>query len=186
MLRLVFLIPVLILSLVLFIGAIFLIYKLNRGIKSAFKKGVEIKDEQQRKWQKRSEYKHLTDFIKDGIKRFDSIKKEVKNLPADWQGRIAELMDIADDIVTLAIDRPKQARSIRPFFTVTLKSFKRFVEALQDDYSLDQDSKEEQKALQNITVFKADMLQFQEKLNHARRFDFDVVMDVIRQRIGKS
>jgi len=44
-------------------------------------------------------------------------------------------------------------------------------------------SDEIEKARQNISVFKADLLNHQETLHKVRRFDFDVVMDVIKARL---
>ena len=42
-----------------------------------------------------------------------------------------------------------------------------------------------EKAQQNITLFKSDLLHHQETLHKVRRFDFDVTMDVIKARLKR-
>ena len=45
------------------------------------------------------------------------------------------------------------------------------------------DAEEKQKAIDNLTVFKDDFDRYDSHIQQARRFDFDVLMDVIKVRL---
>jgi hypothetical protein len=71
---------------------------------------------------------------------------------------------------------------VRTFYNTSLPAYASFVAKLKTDH-LHLDAEEKQKAIENITVFKDDFDRYDSNIQQARRFDFDVLMDVIKVRL---
>ena len=196
MLRLLFLPTVLLIATILF-GVVlwFVIKKLKKGIDSTIEKGVEIASDQQQKWAEKGQRKKLPAILQKGFNDYDLIVSHVDNLPDAWQQRLNPLLEQAKEILDEVAfefssesnnqkNQDKKLNSIRSFFHHSLDALLQLVEKLNADYDK-LDANEIQKAKENITVLKADLQSHQETLHKVRRFDFDVVMDVIKARLKR-
>jgi excinuclease UvrABC helicase subunit UvrB len=90
----------------------------------------------------------------------------------------------ADEIGSVVLEHPKHGDIIRRFFTVTLDAFEHFVESLLKNHEV-MGRIEEEKAMQSIEVFRKDLLAYEARLSAKRRFDFQVLTDVIKHRLRK-
>ncbi len=179
---------------------IWLVYKkVKKGIGYTLKKGAEIANDQQQKWTEREQRKKLPEILQKGFSDYDKIYTTTTSLPEEWHLSLRLIVQKAKDILdevalefensnnnadekTKPSEQNKKLNSIRSFFIHSLDALLQFVEKLGSDHqkmSVD----EIDKARQNINVFKADLLNHQETLHKVRRFDFDVVMDVIKARL---
>ncbi len=173
----------------------FVYRKIKKGIGYTLKKGAEIASDQQQKWTEKGQQKRFPKILQKGFSDYDKIYNTTTNLSKEWELSIMPIVSTAKDILDeLALEfegdgaqekynkENKKLNSIRGFFIHSLDALLQFVEKLNSDHhkmSVD----EIEKARQNITVFKADLLCHQETLHKVRRFDFDVVMDVIKARL---
>ncbi len=196
MLRIALIPIVLLVLLVLSIILIWIIFrKVKKGVNYTVKKGAEIASDQQKKWTEKEQRKKLPDILQKGFSNYDKIDKLSASLPEEWRQPVLPLVLQAKDILDeIAIEfdglenvkgqnlQNKKLNSIRPFFNHSLDALLHFVEKLSSDHQK-MTAAETDKARQNINVFKADLLNHQETLHKVRRFDFDVVMDVIKARL---
>ncbi len=198
MLRLM-LVPFILLITILFsIIVIWIVYKkIKRGVEVSVKKGAELANDQQQKWADKAQRKKLPSIVKKGFDNYDQIKLGVENLPNEWKRALNPIVshskEILDEIALEFESDPsahkkkvqrqnKKLNSVRAFFHHSLDALLQFIEKLKTDHKT-MSSSEIEKAHENITVFKADLLKHQETLHKVRRFDFDVVMDVIKARL---
>ncbi len=187
---------VLLILLLLSIIVIWFIYKkVKKGIGYTVKKGAEIANDQQQKWTEKEQRKKLPEILQKGFSDYDKIYTTTMSLPEEWRLSIIPIVnkskDILDEVAvefesvdesTKPNEQNKKLNSIRSFFIHSLDALLQFVEKLGSDHQKMSDD-EIDKARQNINVFKADLLNHQETLHKVRRFDFDVVMDVIKARL---
>ena len=165
----------------------FIYRKVKRGIGYTMKKGAEIASEQQKKF---------PEILQKGFSDYEKIVNITTSLPEEWQLSIMPIVNCAKDILDevalefegenakskLNQENNKKLNSIRGFFIHSLDALLQFVKKLSSDHYKMTDI-EVEKARQNINVFKADLLNHKETLHKVRRFDFDVVMDVIKARL---
>jgi len=185
----------LILSLLSAIVIWFIYRKVKKGIGYTMKKGAEIASDQQQKWTEKEQRKKFPEILQKGFSDYEEIYTMTVSLPEEWHLSILPIVHTAKDIldeVALEFEsfdekkkpseQNKKLNSIRSFFIHSLDALQQFVEKLSSDHSK-MNVDEIEKARQNINVFKADLLSHQETLHKVRRFDFDVVMDVIKARL---
>jgi len=191
---------------ILIFGALFfgimsyiVIKKIKKWLEYTVKKGAELASQQQQKWTKKEQRKKLPDILQKGFDQYEKLLSSHASLPLEWKIALDPIIiqakeiidDVAEGVEGVADakinDRThnKKLNSIRPFFNHTLDALLQFTEKLNSDYAQMNESQID-KARQNITVFKADLNNHQEKLLKAKRMDFDVLMDVIKARLGSS
>jgi len=171
--------------------------KVKKGIGYSIKKGAEIANDQQQKWSEKERRKIFPKILQKAFSDYDNIYAVTETLPDDWRLSLIPIVNTTKDILdevalefrSESVDKQtkskqlnKKLNSIRSFFIHSVGALAQFVEKLSSDH---QKMSEEEiyKARQNINVFKADLLSHQETLHKVRRFDFDVVMDVIKARL---
>ena len=173
----------------------FVYKKVKKGIGYTMKKGAEIASDQQQKWTEKGQQKRFPKILQKGFSDYDKIYNTTASLPKEWESSVMPIVSTAKDILDEtalefegegAQDIPnkenKKLNSIRSFFIHSLDALLQFVDKLSSDHHK-MTANEVEKARQNINVFKADLLSHQETLHKVRRFDFDVVMDVIKARL---
>lgn len=188
------LIPFILIFGALFFGIVtyIVIKKIKRGLEFTVKKGTEIVNKQQQKWTEKEQRKKLPDILQKGFDRYEKLIASHAKLPAEWRNPLepvitqakAILDEVAEDADLSDSTNNKKLNSIRPFFNHTLDALLQLTEKLNTDH-LQMDDIQIKKARENITVFKADLLNHQEKLKKAKHMDFDVLMDVIKARLKK-
>ena len=187
---------ILIISVVLVTVVGFLVYrKIRRGIEFTLEKSSEFATEQQQKWQIKEKQKKQPEILQKGLKNYREITNNITYLPNDWQNAFKPLTSIAksildeiEDATILEVSEsgkirsPKKLNAVRPFFNHSLKALLQLTQKIKTDYKV-MDAEDTEKARQNITVIKADLLRHQKILHKGRKMDFDVAMDVIKARL---
>lgn len=168
-------------GLLLFIWLVFAIVKWVRRLAAA---GNDYVGQQRQDWERRQAEKELPDFLVAGIRRMEAIEQLSDKASNKWQLMLRPVVKQAQDVVDLGAARPEQAEMARSFFTVTLAAMEDFVQALADDHGLMQDA-EEEKAKQSLEVLSGDIQKYKAKLESKRRFDLQVMMEVLKQRLNK-
>jgi len=184
---------------VLVFGALFfgiisyiVIRKIKQGLQYTVKKGAELANKQQQKWTEKEQRKKLPDILQKAFNQYEQLVDSHASLPTNWKNVLEPVIRQAKEILNEVAEGAdindstynKKLNSIRPFFNHSLDALLQFTEKLNSDHA-EMDETQIDKARQNITVFKADLLDHQEKLLKAKRFDFDVLMDVIKARLKK-
>jgi hypothetical protein len=123
-------------------------------------------------------------YIQHGMRRLSVVKQGSESLPERWRLLLRPVIAKGDEIGKVVLENPKHGEAIRRFFTVTLDAFESFVEALLKDYAV-MGRIEEEKAMQSIEAFRKDFLAYDTVLISKRRFDFQVLTDVIKHRLRK-
>jgi len=193
-------IPIILLIAAILLGVVvwFVYRKLKKGVSDSIKKGAEIATEQQEKWVEKGQRKRLPSTLKKGFDDYDRMKSLVADLPEAWRQPLQpivksakEILDeVAFEYISEDSNKPnkpsqdKKLNSIRSFFHHSLDALLQLVEKLSSDHAKMNEG-EIQKAQENIIILKADIQNHQETLHKVRRFDFDVVMDVIKARLKK-
>ncbi len=196
-------IPIVLLITAIFLGVVvWLVYKkLKKGVSDSIKKGAEIATEQQEKWVEKGQRKKLPSTLQKGFDDYDRMKSLVADLPEAWEHPLQPIIKSAKEVLdevafeyisedsssSNSSNNPRQDKklnSIRSFFHHSLTALLQLVEKLSTDHAK-MNAGEIQKAQENIAILKADLQNHQETLHKVRRFDFDVVMDVIKARLKK-
>ncbi len=157
------------------------INKIWKGIRSSTK--IYVMKMKQKKKIARS-LNELPIYMQQGMHRLSIIKQYSESLPERWCLLLRPVTAKADEIANVVLENPKHGEAIRRFFTVGLDAFESFVEALLKDYEV-MGRIEEEKAMQSIEVFRKDFLAYETVLSAKRRFDFQVLTDVIKHRLRK-
>ena len=126
----------------------------------------------------------LPDYLQRGLERLARVKSMCGELPERWYLLLKPIIARADSITDTVLEQPKHGEGVRSFFTVTLDALEHFIASLDKDHAV-MGREEEEKALQSIEIFKSDFIRYEEKLNSKRRFDFQVMTEVIKQRLRK-
>ena len=171
---------------------LFFVFAVIRWLKQAFfssKKFVMyqyqgFKDRREKKLQEEQEQEEMPAFLRQARKRLKQIKLRRGELAAKWQLLLDPVIKEAQELVDRGFSRPDQAHSARGFFTVTLKALEGFIGALIDMNGVMQKD-EEEKARRNIDVFMSDIYKYKAKLDSKKHFDFHVMMELVKQRLGK-
>jgi uncharacterized protein YjcR len=158
-------------------------YRAIKGsVSHVVKKGSKIASEQQQKWAEREQRKKLPELIQKAYQQMDSIQKNLETLPDQWKLPLRPVVEQSQDILYKVSSSPDKTDQIRSFFNQTLGALLQLLEKLKTDHAF-MDAEQTDKARQNITVIKADLIRHQQKMDKLKRFDFDVVMDVIKARL---
>lgn len=182
MLRLVVILLIL-LAILLLLGGLYLAYrKIRRGIGDAWDKSVEVANEQQQRWKLREQIKSQPDYIQTGYQQSEQIEHDTQLLPFEWQDKLAPINERMQQVLTISMSDHERAGKVRAFYNTSLPAYATFVGKLKTDHG-HLDEHETSKAVANITVFEQDFARYSEQIQQARRFDFDVLMDVIKVRL---
>jgi len=169
--------------LALLIVAYVIYRKIRRGVTNAWDKSAEVVFDQQQRWKQREMLKSQPEFIQKAHEQSEQISKDTTELPVEWQTRLEPLDAAMVDILNISISDTKRADKVRSFYNTSLPAYASFVEKLKTDHA-HLDEVEQQKAIENLTVFKTDFERYDTSIQQARRFDFDVLMDVIKVRLN--
>ena len=194
------LLPLLIITSTLLLGLIsFFIYrKIKKIVSSAYKKSAELAAEKQQQWKNNETRKQFPTMLQKGFETYDSITQTTAILSEEWSTQLIPLNsqakqildELAFNVESIKTNENKNTEakkndvinSMRTFFIHTLDALQQFVEKIEQDsnhMSADQASK----AKENINVLAADLAHHQKILDKKRKFDFDVLMDVIKARL---
>lgn len=161
----------------------YLIYrKIRRSVSAAWDKSAEVVTDQQQRWKQREVLKQQPDFIQKAHQQSEQIENDTAELSPEWQALLAPLNSAMTHILDISIGDAKRADKVRTFYNTSLPAYATYVAKLKTDH-LHIDSTEKQKAIDNLAVFKADFERYDSSIQQARRFDFDVLMDVIKVRL---
>ena len=161
----------------------YLIYrKVRKSMASAWDKSVEVASEQQARWKQREYVKTLPEFMQKAHQQSEQIEQDTESLASDWQTLLQPMNSEMQRILNTTADDLSRADKVRSFYNTSLPAYATFVAKLRTDHS-QLDGAEIQKAKENIAIFKEDFQRYDEGVQQARRFDFDVLMDVIKVRL---
>jgi len=179
----IFLLAVTVIGIILLLVVAYLAYrKVRRGIGSAWDKSVEVATEQQERWKRREQLKTLPDFMQKAHEQSEQIEEDTKALTSEWSSLLKPLNSEMQRILSTTANDLKRADKVRSFYNTSLPAYAKFVAKLKTDHmQLHED--EIEKAKENLAVFKEDFQRYDEGVQQARRFDFDVLMDVIKVRL---
>ena len=170
-------------GIVVVLAIIYAIYcKIRRGVSSAWDKSAEVVSDQQQRWKQREMLKTQPEFIQKAHQQSEQIEADVGELSPEWQALLKLLNVAMSDIISTSISDANRADKVRTFYNTSLPAYASFVAKLKTDH-LHLDAVEKQKAIDNLAVFKADFERYDNSIQQARRFDFDVLMDVIKVRL---
>ncbi|PWQ94482.1 hypothetical protein [Leucothrix arctica] len=182
MLRLM-LLAVTVVGLLLLLLVIYLGYrKIRKGVSSAWDKSVEVVSEQQERWKHREELDKLPDFMQKAYQQSEQIEQDTESLISDWQTLLKPLNSEMQQILNTTANNLERAEKNRSFYNTSLPAYAAFVAKLKTDH-MHLDNAEIQKAKENLVVFTEDFQRYEGGVQKARRFDFDVLMDVIKIRL---
>lgn len=189
---------IIIISTLLFSLITFFVYrKIKKIVSSTYKKSAELAAEKQQQWKDKGNRKQFPDMLQKGFETYDCIAQSVESLPEDWSTQLKPLTTQAKQILdelAFKVESIKTEKknaeerksdivnNMRTFFIHTLDALQQFAEKINQDnnhMSADQITK----AKSNINVLAADLDHHQKILDKQRKFDFDVLMDVIKARL---
>ena len=182
---------ILLISGIFFIIVGYLIYrKIKRGIKYTIDKSSEFSTQYMDKLRSNEQRKKLPKIVQTGFDDYQSIENAINNLPAVWQLKLLPLKhksnsllnEISHHLLTDESFEHSKLNSVRSFFNHSLDALKQLTQKLQSDHKSLSDA-ETEKAKENITIIYADLLRHEKILHKSRKFDFDVLMDVIKARL---
>lgn len=156
--------------------------KIRQSVSSAWDKSAEVVFDQQQRWKQREILKKQPDFIQKAHEQSEQVEADTAELPEEWQALLNPLSVAMADIINISIGDTKRADKVRTFYNTSLPAYASFVAKLKSDH-LHLDGEEKQKAIDNLAVFKGDFERYDNSIQQARRFDFDVLMDVIKVRL---
>lgn len=198
--------PFILLIASVFIGffVYFLYQKIKQTTLSVYNKSVEIASETHQQWKRKEQRKTLPAVLQKGFDDYDQISAISVQLPNEWKSRIEPLTQqakqILDEISYRIIDMDAQDKktaaekkkqssiktdtleSMRTFFIHTMDALSQFVTKIHSD-SQQMNQQEIDKAISNIQLLDNDLKHHQALLDKKRKFDFDVLMDVIKARL---
>ena len=159
--------------------------KLTQTVTRLVKKSSNIALQQQEKWKLRERRKKLPPEIQQLIVQYESLLEANSQLSAPWQTAISPVYKVLGDIVHILTAAPKKTHKVRPLFSVSLPALEKFLTIINSDQKF-MDDAETKKAQQNIAIICNDLQQYEHILQKSRRFDFDVIMDVIKIRLKRN
>jgi len=164
--------------------------KIKRGVKFTYDKSAEISSEYMDKWRSKEERNKLPKIVQTGLDNYQIIEKTIDKLPPVWQLKLLPLKQKSNSLLNEishhllhdeSFERSK-FNSVRSFFNHSLDAFKQLVQKLDSDReSLSEEDTERVK--ENIKLIYNDLLHHEKILHKSRKFDFDVLMDVIKARL---
>ena len=170
-------------AIILVLFGLYMLYrKIRRGIGQAWDKSAEAVTDQQQRWKLRELIKQQPEFIQKAHQQSEQITADMAVLTAEWQALLTPLNESMQHILNISLGDAKRADKVRSFYNTSLPAYAAFVAKLKTDH-LHLDAVEKQKAIDNLAVFQADFERYDTNIQQARRFDFDVLMDVIKVRL---
>ena len=167
---------------ILLIIAYVIYRKIRRSVSVAWERSAEVVTDSQARWKQREALKQQPDFIQKAHQQSEQIEKDTAELSPEWQALLAPLNASMTHILDISLGDAKRADKVRTFYNTSLPAYATYVAKLKTDH-LHIDAAEKQKAVDNLGVFKADFERYDSSIQQARRFDFDVLMDVIKVRL---
>ena len=173
-----------------FIFAFIVYRKIKRGVKYTYDKGAEISAEYFDKRRNQEIRNKLPTIVQKGLDDYKVIEKTIEDLPPVWQLKLMPLKRKADSLLNEisyhlindeSFERSK-FNSVRSFFNHTLDTLKQLTLKLKSHHR-DLSDADAEKARDNIKLIYEDMLRHEKTLHKSQKFDFDVVMDVIKARL---
>ncbi|MEH6455419.1 MAG: hypothetical protein V7749_03800 [Cocleimonas sp.] len=169
----------------------FVVYrKIKRGVKYTYDKSTEISSQYMDKWRSQEQRKKLPEIVQKGFDDYKTIENTISQLPPVWQLKLTPLKQKSNQLLSEisqhliddeSFERTKLT-SLRSFFNHSLDAFKQFTLKLLSDHEKMSDE-ETQRAKENIKLIYNDLLHHEKILHKKRKFEFDVLMDVIKARL---
>lgn len=159
--------------------------KFRRMLSDVVEKGSDIATQQQEKWKQREQRKKLPREIQALILQYEQLLELNDDLSDSWQEALQPIYNSLGDIVHILSASPKKINKVRHLFNTSLPAFDKFVVTLKENQKF-MNNAETQKAKDNIAVISKDFQQHEQVLHRSRRFDFDVLMDVIKIRLKRD
>ena len=164
--------------------------KIKSGVKYTYDKSAEISSQYMDKWRSKEQRKKLPEIVQTGFDDFKIIEDSINKLPPVWQLKLIPLKQksnqLLSEISQHLIDDEDFERSklssLRSFFNHSLDALKQFTQKLLSDHKKLSDA-ETERAKENIKVIYKDLLHHEKILHKKRKFEFDVLMDVIKARL---
>lgn len=198
MIRLFLLGFILIIGLIATIVSVILFFSFFKWIKRQLNFVQTYAKQQYQRWKIRQSEKQAEErmeknipvFLREASKRVTHIDQLSEQLSSKWQHLTNPLVKEAHEMLKDGMTDPGQAQLTRPYFAITLKALEGFIEALVDMKAAKQNAdvmheEEERQAKDTIEVLMNDTYKYRAKLESKKRFDFHVMMEVIKQRFGK-
>ncbi|MCK5902717.1 MAG: hypothetical protein KAG28_06155 [Cocleimonas sp.] len=154
-------------------------------INQAVEKGTKVISNQQQKWRQYERRKKLPKKIQTLIIRYEALLECNQELSKPWQQSLKPTYKSLGDIVHILSVSPKKSKKVRQLFNTSLPTLEKFVTTLKADQQFMTDL-EVNTAQENIKVFEKDIKGHEHTLQKSRRFDFDVLMKVIKIRLRKD
>ncbi len=159
--------------------------KFTGALSHVVKKGSDIASQQQQKWKQREKRKKLPKEIQKLIKQYEILLEADSELSKFWQKEMQPVYQSLADIVHILIISPKKMNKIRQLFSVSMPALEDFINTIKADQKF-MKTVEIDKAKQSLEVIYKDLQQHELTLQKSRRFDFDVIMDVIKIRLKRD
>ncbi|MCK5918435.1 MAG: hypothetical protein KAG34_08415 [Cocleimonas sp.] len=163
----------------------FLWNKFTRVVTHVVEKGSDAALQQQEKWKLREKRKKLPEEIQKLIIQYEALLESNNGLSEPWQNSMKPVYKALGDIVHILTAAPKKMNKVRTLFSVSIPALEKFMTTIKADQKFMSEA-ETQKAQQNIEVISKDLQQHELILQKSRRFDFDVMMDVIKIRLKRD
>ena len=175
-------------TILLGLAAYFIYRKIRRGIEFTYQKSSELANQQSQKWKQKDQLKKQPKLVQQGFNDFKQAEELLENLPEEWQTALQPLFTKASEILDEIISDPEfennKLDSMRSFFIHTLDALKQFTQKLSTDHK-HMSASDIEIARENIIAIDSDLQHYQQILQKKRKFDFDVLMAVIKARLKK-
>ena len=178
-------------GLIIFTLITYLIYrKIKRGVKYTYDKSSKLSSQYMDNWRSKEQIKKLPIIVQKGFDDFKVIDASINKLPPLWQLKLLPLKqksnqllaEISQQLIEDESFERAKLNSLRSFFNHSLDAFKQFSLKLVSDHQT-LTVAETERAKENIKVIYNDLLHHEKVLHKSRKFDFDVLMDVIKARL---
>lgn len=177
---------VFIISVVAIVFLLRMLWKKFAGAMSrVVEKGSDIALQQQEKWKQRNKRKKLPEEIQKLIVQYEALLESDDDLSKSWKEAMQPVYRSLGDIVHILTAAPKKRNKIRKLFSVSLPALEDFIATVKTNQKFMSEA-EINKAQQSIDVIRGDLQQHELILQKSRRFDFDVIMDVIKVRLKRD
>ena len=154
------------------------------AVSHAVEKSSDLVSEQKKRWKQRERRKKLPEEIQTLIVKYEALLESDDDLSESWQQSMKPVYQSLGDIVHILTAAPRKANKVRKLFSVSMPALDNFISTVKADQTF-MSKTEISKAQQNIDVIRDDLQQHERILQKSRRFDFDVIMDVIKIRLKR-
>lgn len=159
--------------------------KFSSVVAHVIEKSSDAASQQQEKWKLRGKRKNLPREIQQLIVQYEKLLESNSDLSKSWQEAMKPAYKTLGDIVHILTAAPKKESKIRSLFSVSMPALENFITTIKSDQKFMSDA-EIEKAQKNIDIIHKDLQQHELTLQKSRRFDFDVLMDVIKIRLKRD